>query len=79
MGSAILGSGLFGSLPYRNLLQVGSISSGLVLVLGGRQLLIPWSQVVSAKAPRGIFPREKWLVGEQKIPLVVPQGTVHKP
>jgi hypothetical protein len=79
IGSAILGRGFFGSLPYRNLLQIGSGSTGLVLVLGKRQLVIPWSQVVNAKAPWGILPREKWLVGEERIPLVVPRGTVQKP
>ena len=36
MGSAILGSGFFGGLPYRNLLRVGSISSRLVLVVRGQ-------------------------------------------
>ena len=79
MGSAVLGSGIFGSLPYRNLLQVGSIPDGLVLVLRKRQLLIPWSHVDSAKPPWGILPREKWLIGEGKIPLVVPKGTVEIP
>ena len=79
IGSAILGSGFFGSLPYRNLLQVGSAASGLVLVLGGRRVLIPWSLVVAAEPPWGILPREKWLVGEAKVPLVVPKGTVEKP
>ena len=79
IGSAVLGSGFFGSLPYRNLLQVGSLSSGLVLVLGKRRLLVPWSLVISAKAPWGIFPREKWLISEERIPLIVPKGTVQKP
>lgn len=77
--SAILGKGLFGSLPYRNLLRVGSNPKGLVLALGARQLLIPWTQVVAAKAPWGILPREKWLVGDERIPLVVPRGTVQPP
>lgn len=79
IGSANLGRGLFGSLPYRNLLRVGSASLGLVLVLGKRQLLIPWFLVASAQAPWGIFPREKWLLGEDKIPLIVPKGTVQYP
>jgi len=79
IGSAILGSGFIGSLPYRNLLQIGSMSSGLVIVLRKRQLLIPWSLVESAKAPWGILPREKWYVGEEKVPLIVPKGTVEKP
>jgi hypothetical protein len=79
IGSAVLGSGIIGSLPYRNILLVGSDPSGLVIVLGRRQVLIPWSRVESAKAPWGIFPREKWLVGEEKIPLVVPKGTVQVP
>ena len=76
IGSAILGKGLFGGITYRNLLRVGSIPAGLILVLGKRQLLIPWSLVRSAKAPWGILPREKWLIGEEKIPLVLPKGTV---
>ena len=79
IGSAILGSGFFGSLPYRNLLRVGSCPTGLVLVLRGRQLLIPWELVRSAKAPWGIFPREKWLVGAEQVPLIVPKGTVQPP
>ena len=79
LGSAVLGSGLFGSLPYRNLLQVGSCPTGLLLVLGGRRLLIPWDLVSSAKAPWGFFPREKWLVGAEQVPLIVPKGTVQRP
>ncbi len=79
IGSAILGSGFFGSLPYRNLLRVGSCPAGLVLVLGGRRLLIPWDLVSSAKAPWGFFPREKWRVGAAQVPLIVPKGTVQPP
>lgn len=79
IGSAILGSGLFGSMPYRNLLRVGSCPRGLVLVLGGRQVLIPWDLVKSAAPPWGILPREKWLVGAEQVPLVVPKGTVQPP
>ena len=79
IGSAILGSGFFGRLPYRNLLRVGSCPTGLVLALGGRTLLIPWDLVTSAKAPWGFFPREKWLVGAEQVPLIVPKGTVERP
>ncbi len=79
LGSATLGSGFFGSLPYRNLLSVGSCSTGLVLVLGSRRLLIPWNLVMSAKAPWGIFAREKWLVGAERVPFIVPKGTVQPP
>ena len=72
IGSAILGSGFFGGMRYRNLLRVGSCPAGLVLVLGGRQLLIAWELVSRAQAPWGIFPREKWLVGAEQVPLIVP-------
>lgn len=56
IGSAVLGSGLLGGLPYRNLLRVGSSSAGLILVLRKQQLLIPWAAVAKAQAPWGIFP-----------------------
>lgn len=71
----LLAAVFFGSMPYRNLLR-GSISTGLVLVLRNRQLVILWSLVISAKAPWGVLPREKWLVDEEKVPLVVLKRTV---
>ena len=79
LGSAVLGSGFFGGRNYRNLLRVGSCTDGLVLVLLNRQLLVPWDLVESADPPWGILPREKWLVGADQIPLVVPRGTVQPP